>query len=53
MNKALRRIFGPAMDGVTGRWRNLHNGEFHSFSTDKKDKMRSDEIGKACSTRRR
>jgi hypothetical protein len=24
-NRVLRRIFGPKRDGVTGRWRKLHN----------------------------
>jgi hypothetical protein len=24
-NRALRRIFGPKWDGVTGEWRKLHN----------------------------
>jgi len=24
-NRALRRIFGPKMDEVTGEWRKLHN----------------------------
>jgi hypothetical protein len=26
-NRALRRIFGPKMDEVTGEWRKLHNEE--------------------------
>jgi hypothetical protein len=29
-NRALRRIFGPKGDEVTGGWRKLHNGNFHS-----------------------
>jgi hypothetical protein len=24
-NRALRRIFGPNRDGVTGEWKKLHN----------------------------
>jgi hypothetical protein len=30
-NKALRRIFGPNRDGVTGRWRKLHKEELHNL----------------------
>jgi hypothetical protein len=29
---ALRRIFGSKGDGVTGRWRKLHNEELHDLS---------------------
>jgi hypothetical protein len=28
-NKALKRIFRPKMDGVTGGWRKLHITELH------------------------
>jgi hypothetical protein len=30
-NSALRRIFGPKRDEVTGGWRELHNEELHNF----------------------
>jgi hypothetical protein len=30
-NKALRTIFGPKRDEVTGGWRKLHNEEFHNL----------------------
>jgi hypothetical protein len=30
-NRALRRIFGPKRDEVTGEWRQLHNGELHNL----------------------
>ena len=30
-NRALRRIFGPKRDGVTGEWRKLHNEELNSL----------------------
>jgi hypothetical protein len=30
-NRALRRIFGPMRDEVTGKWRKLHNGELHNL----------------------
>jgi hypothetical protein len=29
--RALRRIFGPKWDGVTGGWRELHNEELHNL----------------------
>jgi hypothetical protein len=28
-NRALRRIFGPKRDEMTGGWRKLHNEELH------------------------
>jgi PAS domain-containing protein len=30
-NRALRRIFGPTRDEVTGEWRRLHNEELHDL----------------------
>jgi hypothetical protein len=35
-NRALRRIFGPKRDEVTGEWRRLHNKELYAlyFSPD-------------------
>jgi hypothetical protein len=30
-NRALRRIFGPKMLGVTGGWRKLQNEELHNL----------------------
>jgi hypothetical protein len=30
-NRALRRIFGPKRDEVTGEWRKLHNEELHNL----------------------
>jgi hypothetical protein len=30
-NRALRRIFGPKGDEVTGGWRKLHNEELHNL----------------------
>jgi hypothetical protein len=30
-NRALRRIFGPKGDEVTGKWRKLHIGELHNL----------------------
>jgi hypothetical protein len=30
-NRALRRIFGPKRDEVTGGWRKLHNEELHNL----------------------
>ena len=30
-NKALRNIFGDKRDGITGKWRKLHNAELHAL----------------------
>jgi hypothetical protein len=30
-NRALRRIFGPKTDEVTGDWRKLHDEELHNL----------------------
>jgi hypothetical protein len=30
-NKALRRIFGPKRDEITGEWRRLHNEELYAL----------------------
>jgi hypothetical protein len=32
-NKALRRIFRPKRDEVTGGWRKLHNEEVHNLDS--------------------
>jgi hypothetical protein len=29
-SRVIRRIFVPKMDEVRGKWRNLHNEEFHN-----------------------
>jgi hypothetical protein len=43
-NKALRRIFRPKRDEVTGGWRKLQNEGLQN------DQVEDDEIGKECST---
>jgi hypothetical protein len=30
-NKVLRKMFGPKRDGVTMKWRKLHNKELHDL----------------------
>ena len=30
-NRAMRRIFGPKRDDVTGEWRKLHNEELNDL----------------------
>jgi hypothetical protein len=30
-NRALRRVFGPKRDDVTGEWRKLHNEELYGL----------------------
>jgi hypothetical protein len=32
-NRALRRLYGPKRDEVTGGWRKLHNEELHNLYT--------------------
>jgi PAS domain-containing protein len=52
-NRMLRRIFGPKRDGVTGKWRKLHNEElndlYYSPSIVRVIKSRRNEIGGTCS----
>jgi hypothetical protein len=31
VNRALRRIFGPRRDEITGEWRRLHNEELYAL----------------------
>jgi hypothetical protein len=39
-NRALRRIYGPKRDGVTGGWRKLYNEELHNlYSSPSKIRM--------------
>jgi hypothetical protein len=51
-NRALRRIFGPKMDEVTGDWRRFHNQElYHWLSTKYYSGDQMDfEMGRACCT---
>jgi hypothetical protein len=53
-NRALRRIFGPKREEVTGSWRKPHNEELHSLysipSKNLNDQVKEDEVGRACST---
>jgi hypothetical protein len=30
--RAMRRIFGPMSEVVTGEWRKLHNEDLHNFT---------------------
>jgi len=53
-NRALRRIFGPKRDEVTGEWRKLHNVELNDlllltqyFAS---NKIKKNEMGGACGT---
>jgi hypothetical protein len=38
-NRALRRLFGPKRDEVTGDWRKLHNEVLHSLYSSPKKKF--------------
>jgi hypothetical protein len=50
-NRVLRRIFGPKGDGVTGRWRKLHNEELHNLAKYNQNyQFEEDEVGGACGT---
>ena len=53
-NRALRRIFGPKRDRVTGEWRKLHNEELNDLYTSPRhsagDKIEKNEMGGACGT---
>jgi hypothetical protein len=51
-NKALRRIFGPKRNDVTGGWRNLHNEEVHNLYSlpSVNDQVKEDAVGRACKT---
>lgn len=47
----LRKIFGPKGDGVTGRWRELHNEEPHYlYSSYNQNDEVEDVLGRLCST---
>jgi hypothetical protein len=49
--RALRRIFGPERDEVTGEWRKLHNEELNDqYSTTNIIRViKSNEMGDVCS----
>jgi hypothetical protein len=53
-NRALRRIFGPKRDEVTGEWRQLQNGELYNLYSSPniimQMKSRENEVGRACGT---
>ena len=51
-NRVLRRIFGPKRDGVTGKWRKLHNEELNDVYSSPSigDKIEKNEMGGACGT---
>jgi len=51
-NRALRRIFGPKRDKVTGEERKLHNDELNNLYSSPNfagDKVKKNEMGGACS----
>jgi hypothetical protein len=51
-DRALRKIFGPKREQVSGSWRRLHSEEFHKSVTGYyyNDQVKKDEMGGACST---
>jgi hypothetical protein len=49
-NRALRTIFGPKGDEVTGGWKKLHNEELRNiYSSPNNDQVKEDELSRACS----
>jgi hypothetical protein len=49
--RALRRMFGPTKDKVTGDWRKLHNEELVLFAKyNYNDQVKEGEMGRASST---
>jgi hypothetical protein len=51
-NRALRRIFGPKRDELTGECRKLHNDELHNLYSypDIIRQVKANEVGGACGT---
>jgi hypothetical protein len=59
-NRVLRWLFGPKRDGVTGKWRKLHNEELNDLYSSPNiiwvtkyylgDQIKKNEVGGACST---
>ena len=50
-NRALRRVFGPKRDEVTGEWRKLHNKELsdlYPYPILCGSKIEKNEMGGAC-----
>jgi hypothetical protein len=52
-NRALRRIFGPKGDAVTGEWRRLHNEELRNlysckYNYNDYDQVKGDEMRRSC-----
>jgi hypothetical protein len=46
-SRALRRVFGPKRDEVTGEWRKLHNEELNTQYC-AGGKIETNEMGRAC-----
>ena len=53
-DRAMRRIFGPKRDEVTGEWGKLHKEELNDLYSSSKyysgDQIEKNEMGGACST---
>jgi hypothetical protein len=47
-NRVLRKIFGPKRDKIIGGWRKLHNEELLHFARHNQNKVKEDEMGRAC-----
>jgi hypothetical protein len=46
-NRALRTMFGPRRDEVTGDWRKLHNEELHNFAKcNQNDQVKRGQMGR-------
>jgi hypothetical protein len=48
-NRVLRRLFGRKRDEIIVCWRKLHNEKLHNLYSSPNDKVKEDDIGRACS----
>jgi len=49
-NVALRKIFGPKRNEVTGDWKRLHTEALHDLYSSPYESGNKNEMGRSCST---